>query len=85
MNAEKITQKELAEKLSKNKKLYVGVTTCPPCREKSRQYTDQRKIKYVAETTNMRLAENKLLKQNPKNNIQKQSNAQEKRGWVYLA
>lgn len=85
MEPSEISQSQLKYILSNDKKYYVGISRCVPCRNKEHRDTDQLTIIYFARTENMKLAENKLLELNPEYNAKRRSNAQEEPGCVYLA
>jgi hypothetical protein len=80
----KKTQKEIEKDAKKNGSIRVGVTDDPKRRAREYEQEGYQGTMEIARTSNMRKAENRLLDRNYRHNQQKESNAPEKEGYIYL-
>jgi hypothetical protein len=85
LQLKKVTQGDLKDIIEEHGSIRVGVTTRIDdrmCEYQDEGYTG---TMYYADTENMWLAENRLLRiRIPLHNEQEESNAQEEKGWVYV-
>ena len=79
------TQAELHLLAREQGAIYVGATDDPHRRRTEHAEEGYSGTMYVTRTENMKLAEDKLLEMGPyRHNVQKQSNAEEAPGYVYV-
>jgi hypothetical protein len=78
------SQAELNEIAQEKGSIRVGSTKDPIRRAGEYEREGYSGTMYVAKTTNMKYAANKLLKLNPRHNVYSSSNADEDDGYVYV-
>ena len=79
-----VTQAELNEIVQENNSIRVGSTIDPERRANEYERDGYSGIMYIAKTTNMQYAEDKLLEYKPLHCIQSTSNAANEPGYVYV-
>ncbi|CAF0744275.1 unnamed protein product [Brachionus calyciflorus] len=84
LKIEFVTQKELNEIVQEKNSIRVGSTGNPQQRAQQLEAEGYAGTMYVAKTTNMQLAENKLLEYQPRHNERLKSNAPNDEGFVFL-
>lgn len=85
LDKKKITQKELKQIAEQSSSSYTGSTINVKNRTRDHERNGRDGVLYYAKTTNMRKAEDRLLKSSEwPDNRQKQSNQKEDKGYVYV-
>ncbi len=79
-----VTQSDLNEIVEQNNSIRVGSTKDPNSRAKQYERDGYSGTMYVAKTSNMQQAENKLLDHNTRHNDHKTSNQSDDAGYVYV-
>lgn len=85
LDKKKVTQKELKQIAEQSSSSYTGSTINVKNRTRDHERNGRDGVLYYAKTTNMRKAEDRLLKSSEwPDNRQKQSNRKEDKGYVYV-